>query len=255
MIKIYIVSLITSVTRRTKVASKLTDLGITNYEFFDAIKADPSTNHSELNLGEIGCALSHMNIYEKIINDDLPYLFILEDDININNQLTRIIENTEAFLTKNKGVDVVMLGYSTDAVNYNNSIRLSFRKRKKWDNYSIGKPVQRFYGTYSYFITNQGARKIVNLQNELRYPSDIYLNYLITKNIQLFCIEKPIVYPGIENNTSTIGERTNKFFKNDNFIDFGCKNRYKLFLLRQFQFLFFLIRQIKNSNSNYFHIQ
>jgi glycosyl transferase family 25 len=255
MIQIYIVSLISSIVRRDKIASRLFDLGIKNYLFFDAIKADSRFEHSELNQGEIGCALSHLDIYKRIIHNNIPYLFILEDDINIDNELYRIIENTETFLKENIDVDIVMLGYSTDAVNYKNSIRLSFRKRKKWDNRLIGKPVQRFYGTYSYFITNTGARKIVNLHNELIYPSDIYLNYLITKNIQLFCIEKPIVFPGLENNSSTIGERTNKFFKNDNFIDFGYKNRYVLFLLRKFQFLFFFIRQIKNSNSNYFQIK
>jgi glycosyl transferase family 25 len=37
----------------------------------------------ELSKGEIGCALSHMSIYEKMIAEDIPHALILEDDARI----------------------------------------------------------------------------------------------------------------------------------------------------------------------------
>ena len=47
-------------------------------------------------LGEIGCALSHKRCYQKFLNDpeyqDTKYLLILEDDVELNNNFKKILE-------------------------------------------------------------------------------------------------------------------------------------------------------------------
>ena len=42
--------------------------------------------------GELGCALSHIGIYKKIVRDDIPHALILEDDAWLNPNLPMILE-------------------------------------------------------------------------------------------------------------------------------------------------------------------
>ncbi len=44
-------------------------------------------NGKSLSLGELGCALSHRQIYEKIINENIDYALVFEDDIEIQDIL------------------------------------------------------------------------------------------------------------------------------------------------------------------------
>lgn len=44
-------------------------------------KRGKRTYHSELISGAIGCYLSHIRIYKKIVEDNIPYAIIFEDDV------------------------------------------------------------------------------------------------------------------------------------------------------------------------------
>lgn len=50
--------------------------------------------------GEIGCAISHHNVYKKIIDNGIDFALILEDDIkfdpSFNNELYRLLDNHQA---------------------------------------------------------------------------------------------------------------------------------------------------------------
>ena len=41
--------------------------------------------------GEIGCAMSHRGIWQQMVQQQLPYALILEDDIHINSKLTAFV--------------------------------------------------------------------------------------------------------------------------------------------------------------------
>jgi GR25 family glycosyltransferase involved in LPS biosynthesis len=99
--KIYIISLKRALENRIKIKETFQRLNITNYEIIDAIDGnlleqyniykkwrDP-WSHLHLTKGEVGCALSHQLVWDKIdqSNDDAG--IILEDDF--------ILENEEAF--------------------------------------------------------------------------------------------------------------------------------------------------------------
>ena len=46
-----------------------------------------------MNKGEIGCALSHINLYKKIVSDKLSYAIILEDDVEFDERLKHFVSN------------------------------------------------------------------------------------------------------------------------------------------------------------------
>ncbi|WP_191939643.1 glycosyltransferase family 25 protein (plasmid) [Pantoea agglomerans] len=48
-----------------------------------------------LSCGEVGCALSHINIYRRITSEDIPLALILEDDALIDYRSVEIMSGIE----------------------------------------------------------------------------------------------------------------------------------------------------------------
>ena len=70
-------------------------------------KSKQRTNHYELTNGSIGCYLSHMNIYEHVVKNNIDYAIIFEDDCSIacdpvyfweKMESLKIPDNTDIFL-------------------------------------------------------------------------------------------------------------------------------------------------------------
>lgn len=53
-------------------------------------------------LGEIGCALSHIKIYRKMVEENIPYACILEDDIFILDHFKEQLEKLGAWFNQDK---------------------------------------------------------------------------------------------------------------------------------------------------------
>jgi hypothetical protein len=88
--KIYCISLKRRTDRREKISSHLNSLGI-DFEFFDAIDGKEIQNvNPNLNHGEIGCILSHLEIYKKSISDGIGDYLIIEDDCEFHLMLNHL---------------------------------------------------------------------------------------------------------------------------------------------------------------------
>lgn len=107
MLPIYVVSMKNSVERRESISSQLRFMGL-DFCFFDAINGYevPSSLQKDvdnsqataiwgkpLTPGEIGCALSHIEIYKKMVKENIPRCIIIEDDARLHIHFRRIIEN------------------------------------------------------------------------------------------------------------------------------------------------------------------
>jgi len=72
-----------------------------DYEFFYGVYGkdlDPTPYRqagSRLTRGQLSCALSHYNIYKKIVDDDIQNALILEDDCIFTQDINRIEEYTD----------------------------------------------------------------------------------------------------------------------------------------------------------------
>ena len=95
--KIYVINLKKDTDKRKRITSIFQKLNITNYEIFDAVNGnelkhfeinkkwyDP-WSHLHLTKGEVGCALSHYQLWQKI-KKEKKMAMILEDDFIIDNE-------------------------------------------------------------------------------------------------------------------------------------------------------------------------
>ncbi len=162
--KIYIINMAKSVQRRTKMQQYIDALPEhLDIEFVEAIDGQ-SLTESEITYhtkklcmattkGEIGCALSHINVYRKMAAENIPVALILEDDVKIPHDLSSMLEKLEKSIGHN---EVLLLSrpkiYFKKAINTIN-------------NYKIFSVSEADLAS-SYIITHEAAKKMA----EFLYP-------------------------------------------------------------------------------------
>lgn len=126
-----------------------------------------------LTKGEIGCALSHFNIYKKIVDDNLPYALIIEDDSVITNNLPDFLNSFETKNTK-KGIFLLTADF-----------HYLINKKYILDNFEIVE-VTRAVRTNGYIITNDAAKKLIKFLFPIRYEADMFKVFKLCANIKLY---------------------------------------------------------------------
>lgn len=122
-------------------------------------------NDYNMRSGMVGCAMSHISLYVKLINSDCDMYCILEDDVDfVPNFSKKLIHACEQL--RKKKWDMLYLGhhlyekYITDDV-YDKE---SMPTIEKWDKVTSLK--KSMGGTGGYLISKQGALKLLNFINK-----------------------------------------------------------------------------------------
>lgn len=102
--KNFVISLSTEVKRREHITAEFQNQKI-DFSFFDAVT--PNTmehvanevgvdiSKTELKNSEIGCLLSHVALWKKAVDNDIPYIAIFEDDIHLGKNAQDFLMNDE----------------------------------------------------------------------------------------------------------------------------------------------------------------
>ncbi|MDQ2719738.1 MAG: glycosyltransferase family 25 protein [Bacteroidota bacterium] len=222
IIKIYIINLKRSTERRSEMIRKLDILGL-EYEFFEAIdgknlpqetldkiKAQPysfkKAFNREMTAGEIGCAMSHLNLYQKIIRDEIEYALILEDDIDFDEQLQLIVSNIKTREVLKNKFDLVLLGYSANGIDYRKAADASwFGERKMSDHISFRIPTVWYWSTIGYLISDSAAKKLLAQGSLPRMPADFLTANSPKYKVRLGVANKPRIWPSEMDKFSLIG--------------------------------------------------
>ena len=160
--------------RKEETINKLTAAGISSYEFIKAVdgkKLEPTKYLEELfrnndfgNLcGVIGCALSHYNLWKRLIEDENhSYYLIMEDDFELCDNFKEKMESLE---THFKEKDVLFLGYHM----------FEMKRMPVKHIYNVSSPdtavsplnKDLYIGaTFGYSINKTGAKKLINYISE-----------------------------------------------------------------------------------------
>ncbi len=169
-----VISLKRSTERRGMIQNTLTKLGL-EFTFFDAVDGNNLTNvelakYSEkdaiklegrkLSLGEIGCALSHLRLYEELLASEHECLLILEDDILIGEMLLGVVKNRN-----NLPKDWELVNFYTwkDVEPIGEFI---------FDIYRPGKFKKAANMTAAYLVNRRGAEKLLKVGYPVKLAAD-----------------------------------------------------------------------------------
>lgn len=118
----------------------------------------------KMSIGELGCYYSHRIIWQKIVDEDLPYAVIFEDDVmlysNFHYKLLKILEAMPL------DTDWVSLDQKVSSMNSSSAkspLKLCAIQSKRIT----------CTGMYAYIITNQGAKKLLEITRNASAPIDI----------------------------------------------------------------------------------
>lgn len=200
-IRKFVINLRSAKKRREYISTHLGSLDI-DFEFFDAIDGktlsqeyidsvcdvgEAARTWKSLKKGEVGCNLSHMAIYRKMIEENISEAIIFEDDAVVGKDFNQLIANRQAWMPRT--ADLVLLGS-----HFSSWLRL--QKTHLVDsekNYRIGKMYFIAGGTYGYYITREGATKMLKKNNPILRSIDDITGDAVFGGHNLYAVLPPLV--------------------------------------------------------------
>ena len=208
--KVFIINLARSIDRRHSIAAQCDKLGL-EYEFFPAVdgstlsESECAQNTQPLNYafkpGEIGCALSHLAIYKKMVAENIQNAFILEDDAQLSDDLGGILShlNMQSFST----LPTVLL---LSKVN-----KLVKNKYFDIDNKYSVYPALHATTAHAYIINLTAAKNLINLLFPVWMVADKWSLFEDYSAIKVFCIyPEPVVLTDYSHDSTIIVESINE---------------------------------------------
>ncbi|PHM51032.1 glycosyltransferase family 25 protein [Xenorhabdus sp. KK7.4] len=172
--KIFVINLKKDINRRESIQQQADELDL-QINFIDAINGkDLSENEIKnlsqdfysngMTLGELGCSLSHISIYHKMINENIPLALILEDDAKLNKRLKHVYTLISNYNKKNRNKPIVYLLSKTNEYIDTFKIKLS-------DTYALVNVIDADFA-YGYMINNLSAKRLLNFLQPVWIEAD-----------------------------------------------------------------------------------
>jgi glycosyl transferase family 25 len=145
--------------------------------------------------GMIGCGLSHIKIYEDVINNNYNNVLILEDDIYFEDDFHYILNNALDELPND--YDILYIGSfglsSKDTYyDYNNFLKIVSNKKTETNSYKTIYCPEFPLGTHAMIISNKGCKKLLEIINKINYHIDFQIS-LNNQDLNTYATNKKIV--------------------------------------------------------------
>lgn len=204
MVKCYVINMEKDQARRVFITQQLEKLGMA-YTIFNGVYGKALSpeeisqyyDHEkaigawrELTLGEIGCALSHIGVCRDMVENDIPYALVLEDDARLNSETPAVLEKLKSYFEPADPVLVLL----TRIKRYKRKNSISFDKKLQvveiFENHHIYGNV---FGAHGYFLTQQAARKMLENLYPVWIINDFWpkfqsMNFIQVKAVVPYCI-------------------------------------------------------------------
>lgn len=142
----------------------------------------------ELSANEIGCALSHKGIYQKIVDEGIELALILEDDVDFDKELLDVLNLVDKFPAD---WGIVLLGHHAGASRQSSTAGSLWGRKYLSSAYKLIRPCELACGAYGYLISQQGAVKLLNDLECMIKPLDHYTGD--SEHVNLYAIDPAVI--------------------------------------------------------------
>ena len=237
MIPAYIISLANQQDRREHMRQECARVGI-EATFIDAVDMRQASQsdierlssrllHKKtkkqrwLTRGELGCALSHHQVYAHIVRQQHPYALVLEDDAEfIRNPQPLLNEGYLKALSAQYPFDILILGYVKTLPHqlpyYYRRIPIKHRAKMNTDGNTIyfGTPWEQYgCGTVAYIISREGAEKLCRATQTPCATADDWLYFEQHHGLCILHSRPAFVLEALEKFDSTIRQEKAGFLQ------------------------------------------
>lgn len=218
---IFVASLPSEVERREFVTKQFQQYGL-EPEFIDAVDMRQADEHEvaayqvvmkekglrEIRATEIGCALTHLKIAQEVINRNLDFALIAEDDVVFLSD-PKVMLDAMPEIEQQSKIDVALMGYvKVYPENLSDYYKvLPIKIEARFANHQVGRPWnQKQCGTVAYILTLRGAQKIVAANTPVCYVADAWDDFAYTHDIDVKHV-RPSIAIESQQFQSTIGNK------------------------------------------------
>jgi glycosyl transferase family 25 len=175
---IWVISLERAALRRDSITTSLDAVGL-DYEVIDAVDGGMLTDGQRaqysrtralltigrgLGWGEIGCALSHLDAYERLIRSGAPVGVVMEDDVVASADLPGVLERLDSIA---EPWDVITLHSLFD-----DAEPVPIDREPFYGRYRLCRYRRVTYGAQCYVITRDAAHRLLDVARPIRIPAD-----------------------------------------------------------------------------------
>ena len=191
--------------------------------------------------GEIGCALSHLNVYRKIVAKKISYALVLEDDARPTNLYSReILQSIETKIKANGfGQRFVIFLQESEHIDISHEPRLFEIESCPFVS------VQKMWSSHAYIISYEAAEALCRFLPPIRYEADYWEGLCLGAHLQMAASLLPLIVTNdpdkanssLEQNRTKIRDLRNTMRTKQAFDELGIRNphlRIKLFPLNRF---------------------
>lgn len=149
------------------------------------------TMKDKITAGEIGCALSHLRIYEHMVKNNIEHALIVEDDAEVTENVGFIIEEA---LKRKKLWDIFFIYHDSGVRDFglNKPIYLDDKKEFYIKKEGLGwlDPIfnrrRLIYVSSCYMVSLQTAKKLLDLGYPVRLPADFLIGFLAYNKLRAY---------------------------------------------------------------------
>jgi glycosyl transferase family 25 len=136
-----------------------------------------------LTLGEIGCALSHLHIYARMVSERIPYALILEDDSLFSNGARVVLDAVSKVIDNNKP-EIFLL---------NTPEAITPVIKKRLNSEIVFYRMARSCQSSAYILNFQAAKKILNYNLPIKIESDGWTTFRDYCGVRTWCLENGVI--------------------------------------------------------------
>lgn len=150
-------------------------------EFYDSAR-NAVGYKKPLGVGELGCYLSHIKCWQKIIEEELDYALILEDDF----KLTESFKDFERVFSDLANWDYVRIAYTTRNSGVSERAKIN-------DDYDLVYYKKVPINTLAQAVSYAGAQKLLANSKRVFRPIDVDMKHYWEKDINVLGIDPPLI--------------------------------------------------------------
>jgi len=175
----------------------------------------------KLNVGEIGCYLSHVQCWQMIVEQQLDYALILEDDSVLDPALMTVMQHIDNL---SSDWDYIKLCHGRKQKGIVTSLALD-------DRFSLSTCLKLPSSTRGQCVSLPGAQKLLATAYPIARPVDIDIQYWFEKQLRCFVVRPfPVIATDLESDISRHGKRNNA--ERHHLLRIWQKVKYELKLLK-----------------------
>lgn len=193
---IFVINLEKDISKKRHITEHFKEVGVSDYQFIPAIYGKTLTqdelnavyseekathdNKRPLTLGEIGCALSHVTCYQKIVQNNQA-AFIFEDDCLLNGEAVNIMKSINDELHNSNKEIVTLLSLARYVQTRSEHFHINS------ENHKIKRVHQAAY-THAYYITPNAAKEMLEHFKVISRPIDSWGYIRKHSRIKILCV-------------------------------------------------------------------